>query len=97
MRVILVICMTTLKRRSLKKFDFLDKTSNMVGVVWGRGGKALEEGDSYEIWGRGGVGGGGTSKLGRGSHGSGLWKNNRMGWETFSHCTWFVNGMENWV
>ena len=57
MRVILVICMTTLKRRSLKKFDFLDKTSNMVGAVWGRGGKALEEGDSYEIWGRGGGGG----------------------------------------
>ena len=55
----MVICMTTLKRRSLKKFDFLDKTSNMVGAVWGRGGKALEEGDSYEIWGRGGVGGGG--------------------------------------
>ena len=48
--------MTTLKRRSLKKFDFLDKTSNMVGAVWGRGGKALEEGDSYEIWGRGGGG-----------------------------------------
>ena len=44
-----------------------------------------------------GGGGGWTSKLGRGSHGSGLWKNNRMGWETFSHCTWFVNGMENWV
>ena len=44
--------MTTLKRRSLKKFDFLNKTSNMVGAVWGRGGKALEEGDSYEIWGR---------------------------------------------
>ena len=53
----------------------------MVGAVWGRGDKALEEGDSYEIWGRGGGGG----------------KNNRMGWETFSHCTRFVNGMENWV
>ena len=56
MRVVLVICKTTLKRRSLKKFDFLNKTSNMVGMVWVEETKALEEGDSYEIRGREGGG-----------------------------------------
>ena len=52
------------------------------------------------IFGEAGCGGeewGWTSKLGRGSHGCGLGKNIRMGWETFSHCTRFVIGMENWV
>ena len=45
----------------------------------------MEEGGSFEIWGR--LGGGGvvlTSKLGRGGHGCGLWSSIRMGWEVFN-------------
>ena len=41
--------------------------------------------------------GGGTSKLGRGVHGCGLWRGIRMGWEDFSKNTQFVVGLGNRV
>ena len=41
--------------------------------------------------------GGGTSKLGRGVHGCGLWRAFRMGWEDFSKNTQFVVGLRNSV
>ena len=48
-------------------------------VVWEREESAMEEGGSFKVWRRVVcVGGGWTSKLGRGVHGCGLWRDIRM-------------------
>ena len=52
----------------------------------------LEEGDSFEIWGR--MGGGPPSW---GVHGCGLWRSIRMGWEAFSKNILFKVGEGNRV
>ena len=49
------------------------------------------EGGSFEIWRR--MGGGWTSKLGRGSHGCVLWRSIRMGWEMFRKNVHFKIGV----
>ena len=41
--------------------------------------------------------GGGTSNFPRGSHGCGVWKHIRMGWEAFSTHVGFKVGMGNRV
>ena len=54
----------------------------------------MDEGGSFKVWGRVG---GWISKLGRGVHGSGLWRGIRMGWENFSKNAQFVVGLGNRV
>ena len=49
---------------------------------------AMEFGEEWGGW---------TSKLRRGSNGCGLRRSVKMGWETFSHCTWFEIGLGNQV
>ena len=50
----------------------------------------MEEGCSFEVWGRVG---GWSSKLGRGVHGYGLWRSIRKGWEVFSKLIRFEIGV----
>ena len=59
----------------------------------------MEEGCSFEIWGRifWGGGGGGTSKLGKGVRGCGLWRSIWMGWDVFSKNIQFKVGVGNRV